>query len=312
MFVFDAPDCVAADRAAGRLGALGILADGLDSAAGCAEAVASTADLARVLPEPVQVPGVRRRADAVRLRDVTATAGAENPHRDVGVARTALVSGRQSTRGLVVVRVLADRLRPPPPPWAWSALWPVRFRFAAVADESTLFDWSTEPSSPSLRTRTEMFVFFAPTGWHPMLRRRPAGCPPTVRLPACPNHRPSSGRRSGPLRSRSQRSRWTQRCSTARPNHRSRAQDPDWDVRVARATLRGVRQCRCGLAVVRFLPYSLRSARASARAVLGLAGRLAGEVRVPCRGVRAGGVRLRTLPPLPGLRTRTEMFWFAG
>ena len=38
----------------------------------------------------------------------------------------------------------------------------VRFRFAAVADESTLFDWSTEPSSPGLRTRTEIFVFFAP------------------------------------------------------------------------------------------------------------------------------------------------------
>jgi hypothetical protein len=42
----------------------------------------------------------------------------------------------------------------PEPPWACSADWPVRFRFPAPADESTLFDCSTEPPSPLLSTRT--------------------------------------------------------------------------------------------------------------------------------------------------------------
>ena len=52
--------------------------------------------------------------------------------------------------------------RQSPPRWSWSAFWPVRLTFSAVAFESTLFDWETSPSSPLLPTRTGVFVLLAP------------------------------------------------------------------------------------------------------------------------------------------------------
>jgi hypothetical protein len=41
--------------------------------------------------------------------------------------------------------------------WVCPADWPVRFAFAAVAFELTVFDCETSPLLPGLRTRTEMF-----------------------------------------------------------------------------------------------------------------------------------------------------------
>ena len=49
--------------------------------------------------------------------------------------------------------------QPHEPLWVWSADWPVRFAFAAVAFESTVLDCETSPLSPGLSTRTEMFWF---------------------------------------------------------------------------------------------------------------------------------------------------------
>ena len=69
---------------------------------------------------------------------------------------------RQRARGLVVLRLLADRLRAPGAAAAaarfWSADWSVTFAFAAVALELAEFDCLTSPLSPGLRMRTEMFA----------------------------------------------------------------------------------------------------------------------------------------------------------
>jgi hypothetical protein len=45
----------------------------------------------------------------------------------------------------------------PPPDWVWVPVCVVAAEFVASADDLALFDWSTEPSFPGLRTRTEMF-----------------------------------------------------------------------------------------------------------------------------------------------------------
>ena len=92
---------------------------------------------------------VRIRVDAVRLVDVAVVALAADAHRGVRVGRPGLERRRQRACVLLALGFLADRLdavgRAAALVLALAALILIRvllraFRFAAVADESTLFD----------------------------------------------------------------------------------------------------------------------------------------------------------------------------
>jgi hypothetical protein len=52
---------------------------------------------------------------------------------------------------------------PAPPTWIWSASWLVPLEFQAIAVADELFVWVTDPLSPGLLTRTEMFVLLGET-----------------------------------------------------------------------------------------------------------------------------------------------------
>jgi hypothetical protein len=58
---------------------------------------------------------------------------------------------------------------PEPPDWLCHASWWVEFELSAVAVESAVFDWETEPSSPGLHTRTG--VLELPPAWQPHSER---------------------------------------------------------------------------------------------------------------------------------------------
>ena len=201
---------------------------------------------------------------------------------------------------------------PPEPPCP--AFWPVRFEFPAAADEPTLFDCSTEPSLPGLSTRTEMFVFFAPLC--SAFDAAAASCSLSADWPiACvpePPAEPCSADWLVPFAFAA--------VASDVDGVRLRdvavvpvAENPDGDVRVARAVLRRHGERLRGLARICLLADRLRSAGTRARAVLRLLGRLAGDwFAFPAVALESAVFDCVTSPLLPGLSTRTEMFWFAG
>ncbi len=51
----------------------------------------------------------------------------------------------------------------PAPDWLWPTVWEVSLSFPAYDSAEELFDCSTAPSFPGLRTRTEMLLL---VGWY--------------------------------------------------------------------------------------------------------------------------------------------------
>ena len=150
------------------------LPDRLDPVGSVAAAFLAALILVGVLTGQVQVRRRCVRVDLVRLVDVAAVAlvlrglaaapvvpAAADRDRRVGVRGAELHGPGQPDGRLVALGLLADRLDARAA-LILSASCFVPFRFAAVASESTLFDCDTCPSSPSLPTRTGVFVLLAP------------------------------------------------------------------------------------------------------------------------------------------------------